>query len=223
LSCFFSKQTAVILQEPGEEVPDYSFEDMPPIFEREVIKQTQPKVERPITTIIEKPEVVDNETPDPEITIITDPVDDNKPVVDVTKFKEEIEEEGINEEDDPTPISMNYVTKIPVFAGCEKFSKKSEKEGRKCFDRKMNKLVNRYFDSDLGKELGLKSGKHKIHTQFVIDKSGNVVDVKIRAPHPSLRKEVNRVVKKIPTFTPGEKNDEKVNVRYTLPITFQVE
>ena len=214
-----SEQSAVIVDIRDTENKKVFLFDETPIFEKEVIKKKQVKVEKIVVTEIFKPEVVKNDVVVEKI--ILKPTDNIKEIdIDEVEVVETVDVIDVN--DDPTPI--DYVAKIPVFEGCEKSSKKSEKEGRKCFDRKMSKLVNRYFDSGLGKELGLKSGKHRILTQFVIDKTGKVTDVKIRAPHATLKKEVNRVVSKIPNFTPGENNrKEKVKVRYSLPITFQVE
>lgn len=119
-----------------------------------------------------------------------------------------------------TTVSIRSVQKAPVFKGCEGLS---ESENRLCFEKKMKRLVQRYFDTDLANELGLRSGKNKILTQFVIDKNGLVTDIKVRAPHPRLKDEANRIIKKIPKFKPGEQNDKAVQVRYTLPISFMVE
>ncbi|CAM1343155.1 energy transducer TonB [Tenacibaculum amylolyticum] len=119
-----------------------------------------------------------------------------------------------------TTVSIRSVQKAPVFKGCEGLS---EAENRICFEKKMKQLVQRHFDTDLANELGLRSGKNKILTQFVIDKNGLVTDIKVRAPHPRLKDEANRIIKKIPKFKPGEQNDKAVQVRYTLPISFMVE
>ncbi|MEQ3498944.1 energy transducer TonB [Tenacibaculum sp. SSH1-16] len=87
----------------------------------------------------------------------------------------------------------------------------------------MQQHIQRNFNSELAQDVGLNSGKYKILTQFVIDKLGNVTDIQIRAPHAKLKKETNRVVNKIPKFTPGKQNNKEVKVKYTLPITFRVE
>ena len=87
----------------------------------------------------------------------------------------------------------------------------------------MKQLVLRNFNTELANELGLRSGKKRIMTQFVIDKNGHVTDVKIRAPHPKLKKEAGRIIGKIPKLIPGVQNDKAVKVKYTLPISFMVE
>ena len=88
--------------------------------------------------------------------------------------------------------------------------------------QKINKLVNRKFNTEIASEYGL-SGVQKIYTQFTIDKNGNVVDIKARAPHPALEKEAQRIIDKIPHMKPGYQRDVAVGVIYNLPITFQVQ
>ena len=67
---------------------------------------------------------------------------------------------------------------------------------------KIIKLIGKKFNTDIGADYGI-SGKQRIHTQFTIDKNGNVTDVKIRGPHHALEKEANRVINQIPKMEPG--------------------
>ena len=208
----------VAFVEPSEtKVFDYVDFDKPKIFTKQIIKKIQPKVQKPITKLLEKPEIVKNIEDVNESVII--PTPDEEPNVDIVSLVDEEPEDDIILEDDE-PIGIPFISKVPVFSGCENLS---EKEARKCFDKKMNKHVRRHFNTDLANELGLKSGRNKILTEFVIDKSGNIKDIKIRAPHAKLKKETQRVINKIPSFTPGENNGSPVNVRYALPINFQVQ
>ena len=87
----------------------------------------------------------------------------------------------------------------------------------------MKKFVQRNFDAQLANELGLRSGKHKIYTQFIIDDKGNVVEIKINAPHIKLKNETEDLLLKLPKFTPGKQQNKTVKVKYTLPITFLVD
>ena len=87
----------------------------------------------------------------------------------------------------------------------------------------MKKFIQRNFDVDLGSKLNLRTGKHKIYTQFVIDDKGDVVDIKINAPHVKLKQETLDLIEKLPKFTPGKQQNKTVKVKYTLPITFYVD
>ncbi len=64
--------------------------------------------------------------------------------------------------------------------------------------------------------------KKRIFVLFRIDKNGKVTDVRARAPHPRLQKEVVDVIGSLPTMTPGSQRGRPVAVKYSLPILFQV-
>jgi len=125
-------------------------------------------------------------------------------------------------DEDPIIEDVPYamIQNAPIFKGCEGLSKTANKV---CFDKKMKLFVQRNFNAGLANELGLNAGKYKIQTQFLIDEKGHVIDVKIRAPHIQLEKETERLIKKLPKFTPGQQQNRFVRVRYVLPISFRVE
>lgn len=125
------------------------------------------------------------------------------------KSKKEYKLEG---EDVPFAI----IEKSPTYPGCE--------EGDKdCLNRSMAKFIQENFNGSLANTLGLEKGKKRIYVQFKIDKQGNVTDINARAPHPALKQHAEEVVSKLPQMLPGEQRGKKVNVGYTLPITFNVE
>lgn len=208
-----AKEMAVVEPTKDEAYePVYTFKQ--PIILKNV-KEVVKSPEKTTTRVDDlKPKVVDNNT---EITTVIDvPVDE--PVIDVTTIPQAKEVENIDDTDDP--ISINNVQNTPVFKGCEGLS---EEENKKCFEQKIQQHIQRNFNAELAQDVGLSSGKYKILTQFVIDKTGDIIDIKIRAPHTKLEKETDRVVNKLPKFQPGKQNNKEVKVKYTLPITFKVE
>ena len=66
-------------------------------------------------------------------------------------------------------------------------------------------------------------GKNKIYVGFRIDKKGFITEIQVRAPHPRLKKEAVRVVKTLPRMTPGKQRGKPVGMKYSLPISFNVE
>ncbi|MBR5725549.1 MAG: TonB family protein [Muribaculaceae bacterium] len=64
----------------------------------------------------------------------------------------------------------------------------------------------------------------RVVVQFIIDKTGQVGDVKVvRSVSEELDAEAVRVVESMPKFTPGRQSGKAVNVRYMLPITFKLQ
>ena len=124
--------------------------------------------------------------------------------------------------EDPKDDKMYFdiVEYAPIYKGCEGLSKE---ESKKCFIKKIQQFVIAEFNGELAQDLGLNSGKHKMFAQFIIDTNGYITEVVIKAPHPTLKNEVTKIIKKIPQFTPGKQGDKVVNVKFTLPITFKVE
>ena len=68
----------------------------------------------------------------------------------------------------------------------------------------------------------VKGLKGKIFLTFIIEKDGNLSDIKvIRDIGHGTGEEAIRVLKACPVWKPGEFNGEKVRVQYSLPITIQ--
>ncbi len=63
----------------------------------------------------------------------------------------------------------------------------------------------------------------KVIVQFVVDKTGQVGDVRVvRSVDKDLDLEAVRVVKTLPKFSPGTQFGKPVNVWYTLPVNFKL-
>ena len=138
-----------------------------------------------------------------------------------TDQDEEIEVEEIEVEEfvEDVEVPFAVIENVPEYPGCERGS---NTEKRKCMSDKIAKFVQRKFNTDLAGDLGL-SGRQRISVIFKIDKNGNVVGVRSRAPHPRLEKEAARVINMLPKMKPGRQRGKPVIVPYSLPITFQVQ
>ncbi|KJD35538.1 hypothetical protein PW52_10540 [Tamlana sedimentorum] len=176
--------------------------------------ETKPQAKQQ-TLIIDEIEQIDNDfvldefkdvITSEEITTSDGPIDPSDIVV----------EEIIEEE----PIPVSFIQNVPIFPGCE--NEITNQGRKKCMEKKISKLVQRKFDIDLASDLGL-NGKQVIQTQFTIDKTGRIKNIKTRAPHNRLGTEAERVINLIPEMTPGKQNDKNVGVIYTLPIVLQVQ
>lgn len=157
-------------------------------------------------------EVVEDEEEVEETVIESTEADQETEIVEV----EEVEVEEV-EEDIEVPFAV--IENVPVFPGCDKGNNAAKKA---CMSAKISKFVNKKFNTDLASDLGL-SGRQRINVIFKIDKKGDIVGIRARAPHPGLEKEAKRVIGLLPKMKPGRQRGKAVTVPYSLPIIFQVQ
>ena len=157
-------------------------------------------------------EIVEDEEDVEETVIESTETDQEEEIVEV----EDVEVEEVYED---VEVPFSVIENVPEFPGCEKGS---NAEKRKCMSKKIEKFVQKKFNTDLAGDLGL-TGKQRINVIFKIDKNGNVTGVRSRAPHPRLEKEAARVINMLPKMKPGRQRGKAVVVPYSLPITFQVQ
>lgn len=191
-------------------------DDNEQIVEFKPIEIVQPKTAQPV--IPDRILKVDDEVEVEETIIESTETDENEAVVviDVDRDVVEVEEEEVVVEDVPFVI----IEDVPVFPGC----KGTKIELRDCFSAEVRKLVNKSFNANLATDLGLPSGSiQRIFVMFKIDKNGDIVEVKARAPHKRLQNEAIRVVNLLPKMTPGKQRGKAVGVKYSLPITFKIQ
>jgi len=143
---------------------------------------------------------------------------DSSVIVDRAPRVADIEVEEVEEVVELIPISL--VSDVPVYPGCEIFADK--KELFDCMSRKINKHINKEFDTEIASEYGI-TGRQKVLVTFVINTKGQVVNVRARAPHPELKKEAIKVVSSLPNMKPAKQGFRTVSVTYALPVIFQVE
>lgn len=190
-----------------EIIPDTTPE--PP---KEEPKKAKPEPE----PILDDPEIIKDDSNEKETVIDTDLIDPDKEtkLIDIDDIDEvNIKEEVIED------VSIAMVSEMPVFPGC----KGNNEELKKCLSEKIGRIVRKNFNPDIAQDLGLKPGVQRIFVMFVIDKDGNISNIKSNAPHKSLQKEAFRVLGKIPKMIPGKYNGRKVGVKYSLPIRYQIE
>ena len=116
-------------------------------------------------------------------------------------------------------VNFMVIEDAPVFPGC----KGSKDQLKKCFNKNVQKHFSKKFDADLPNELGLTAGRKRVFIGFKIDRTGNIVDIQARAPHPKIKNEVIKVMKELPRMKPGKQRGEPVGVKYSIPFTLIVE
>lgn len=85
--------------------------------------------------------------------------------------------------------------------------------------------MNQFIQENLvyptaAKNVGIKG---RVYVQFVVDKNGNITQEKvIRGIGGGCDEEALKVIRLMPKWIPGEQNGKEVDVKYTLPITFNL-
>ena len=123
----------------------------------------------------------------------------------------------IPEKEEEVPFAV--LEKLPVFPGCNG----SNLELKKCFNQGISKVITENFDFDLPAKLGYKTGKVRVLLQWTINKFGYISNVKARAPDDQLAEEAIRIIRLIPKMEPGRQKGKDVAVRYSMPLTVEVE
>jgi protein TonB len=212
----FEASNYAIQEVMGLEDDDVFFVTPVTVINRDMSKYEPNKVK---PKLLIEPKIIDNDTPDDIETkdlideIIKDIPRDAKVVVDISDVE-------VDDVDEDIPMPVAFVQNVPIYPGCE--NENNNKDRLKCMSKKLAKLVQRKFDTDIASENGL-TGKQRIYIQFKIEKTGEVTLVKTKAPHIALEKEAAKLSAKIPSMKPGIQNHKPVSVLYTLPILFKVE
>jgi protein TonB len=155
----------------------------------------------------------EKKTPPPppeEIIIMEDDKEIEEVKIEATESGEDDEiEEEVEETVDEVFIS---VEDMPLFEGCL---------DNRCTDNEIRKFIayNTKYPA-IARENNITG---KVYVNFVVNKSGKVVDARIvRSVDKYLDKEALRVISSMPLFTPGKQRGKVVRVQYNVPITFSL-
>ncbi len=179
-------------------------------------KQEPPKVEMKQFTppIIKKDEEVEKPPP---------PQEELKDVkIDVK------DQEGIKDE--------NFASPVVIDEGKQIVEEKKEEDENKIFDKveieasfpggdgKWRQYLERNANGQVATDNGAPEGTYTTVVQFVVDKEGNISDVKSLTNHGyGMEEEAMRVIRKGPKWTPAVQNGRQVKAYRKQPITFQVQ
>ena len=133
----------------------------------------------------------------------------------------EVEEVEVEEVEEDIEVPFSVIENVAVFPGGEK--KKGNAAKKACMNEKVNKFINKKFNTELASDLGLPAGRKRIFVQFKVDKNGNITSIGARGPHPGLEKEAKRVISKLPKMKPGRQRGKAVVMPFSIPIVFQVQ
>lgn len=172
-----------------------------------------PKVEMTKFTppIIKKDEEVKKEEIPPEV----EKLEDTK--IDV------VNQEGIKDENIAAPVvdEGKAVVEAPKEDENKVFTK-VEIEAQ--FAGNWSQFLTRNLNSEVPVQGGAPPGTYQVIVQFIVDKEGQVSDVKALTSHGyGMEEEAMRAIKKAPKWTPAVQNGRQVKAYRKQPITFVVE
>jgi periplasmic protein TonB len=140
----------------------------------------------------------------------------------------EINQEGIKDDNIATPVVIDEGKQI--------VEEKKEEDENKIFDKveieaafpggdaKWRQYLERNANGQVATDNGAPEGTYTTVVQFVVDKEGNISDVKAMTNHGyGMEQEAIRVIKKGPKWTPAVQNGRQVKAYRKQPITFQVQ
>lgn len=171
-----------------------------------------PKVEMTKFTppVIKKDEEVKQEEIPPEVEEIKDAK------IDI------INQEGIKDIGIAVPVVDEG--KAVVVAPKEDYDKTFTKvEIEAAFAGDWSKFLQRNLNADVAVNAGAPPGTYQVVVQFIVDKEGNVSDVKALSNHGyGMEGEAMRAIKKAPKWNPAVQNGRQVKAYRKQPITFIV-
>jgi tetratricopeptide (TPR) repeat protein len=157
-------------------------------------------------------EVVEDEVEVEETIIQSSETSQRSEIMHIDEIEEVNDEEIID-------IPFSVIENTPVYPGCEG----TNREKKDCFSEEIRDHIKEHFNAQLSNNLNIASGTQRISTLFTIDRQGNIINIRVRAPHIILEKEVIRILKLLPQMTPGKQRGSFVDVVYALPILFSVD
>ena len=122
------------------------------------------------------------------------------------------------ENEDSKKLAFEVIEEIPVFPGCENIERK---ESIDCFNNKMSEHIKANFKYP--KKALRRNIQGRVNVVFIIDKEGNVTDIRTIGADPILESEARRIFSLLPKMKPGFQKGKPVMVKYGVPLTFKIQ
>ena len=126
---------------------------------------------------------------------------------------------NLNQTDKDEKVIINITEEDPIFPGCEDVD---SKERKNCFTQKLSEHIQKNYNYP--EKARKKKITGKVIVSFVINKEGEINSITTRGPINGkiLEEEAKRIISLLPKMKPGAQKGEPVNVRYTIPINFNL-
>ena len=116
-------------------------------------------------------------------------------------------------------ISEELADTPVIYPGCTG----SVEEIRACNKESFVAYIKSEFNHEIGKEAGLKKGDYEIGVVIHVNKAGRVFSLRVTAPDPALKTEMERVVNSTPHVVPATEGGQPVGVSVKFLVDFKLE
>ena len=118
--------------------------------------------------------------------------------------------------DNESYVPFAVIDEVPVFPGCE-----DAEDKRACFNQNLQKHISKNFQYPIAaQEKGIQG---MVNVIFTIGADGVVKNLRMRGPDRLLEDEAKRMIDLLPQMIPGKQKGKKVDVPYSIPISFRLE
>ncbi|MFI5133497.1 MAG: TonB family protein [Chitinophagales bacterium] len=147
--------------------------------------------------------------------------------------QEELKEAKIDVVNQEGIKDQNIATPTQIDEGKQVIEEKKDDDENKIFEKveiealfkgDWKRYLERNLNGSVGADNGAPAGTYTVVVQFVVDKDGNISDVKALTAHGyGMEDEAVKVIKKGPAWEPAIQNGRKVKAYRKQPITFVIE
>jgi periplasmic protein TonB len=202
--------------------------DVNPVVLQDIKQEEEKKVEPP------PPPPPKQEPPKVEMTKFTPPKivkDEEVKKEDIPPEVEKLEDTKIDIKTQEGEKDLGLATPTMIDEGKNIIEEKKEDENKvfekveieAAYEGDWRKFLERNLNASTPVDNGAPEGTYTVIVQFIVDKQGNVSDVKSLTSHGyGMEQEALRVIKKAPKWRPAIQNGRQVNAYRKQPITFVV-
>jgi len=112
-------------------------------------------------------------------------------------------------------INFSVMDNAPQLAGCNDTG--SVKQKNRCTSKKIEAFIQQAFNKDIASSIS--NTNNSVYIRFIINTQGNVEKVGVRTNNPTVKQEIERIVKTLPSFSRGTHQGVNVNVAYALTLS----
>ena len=111
-------------------------------------------------------------------------------------------------------INFAVMDNAPQFSGCENTG--AVKQQNKCTSEKIEAFIQQAFNKDVARSIANNSANNSVYIRFIVNTQGAIENVGVRTNNAVMKKEVERIVKTLPSFSRGTYQGTSVNVSYAV-------